>query len=93
MWSEFRTSVQLATHILVLGHALNDEHLVRELASTKARIAVTYLSFERPTADSAEDAEVNEQSIKKLLPGATPIATQFGPDLTIDRSAIEKWRS
>jgi hypothetical protein len=93
LWSEFRTAVQEATHILVLGHGLNDGHLVGELASTKARIAITYLSAEAATAAGAEHAEGNEQRIKKLLPGATPIAARFGPQLAINQATVKKWRS
>lgn len=92
LWSEFQTAVNTATHILVLGHGLNDRHLVRALGSTKARIAVTYLSLEKPTLESSEHAGAEERRIKDLLPGALPVATQFGPNLAIDHQAIARWR-
>ncbi|MEA2496539.1 MAG: SIR2-like domain [Thermoleophilaceae bacterium] len=92
LWTEFGHAVQRASHILVLGHALNDGHLVNELRSTKAPVAVSYLPMQRTTEAAAEDAEAQEARIKKLLPGATPIALEFGPDLNLDTSAVIRWR-
>jgi hypothetical protein len=97
LWGEFRRAVQQATHILVLGHALNDKHLVAELASTKARIAVTYRVPEPADADmmDIEDFAAKQDRIKKLLPGATPIGMHFAsePNLVAAADAVDEWRS
>lgn len=66
---------------------------MEQLKRTKARVAVTYLSWERPTEESAASAEENEAAIKRLLPGATPVAVSFGADLGIDGGAVSEWRS
>jgi len=91
LWSEFQDAVKEATHILVVGHALNDDHLVHELASTDARIAVTYRSSERATAGSAAAADAAERRIRDKLPAAVAIAVRFGPELAIDPGAMRRW--
>lgn len=94
IWHEFRTAVADATHILVLGHALNDKHLVDELTDTEARIAVTYLASEPPTSKETDAAAAKAQKdIEDRVPGAVPVAARFSANPEFDKAAVAKWRS
>jgi hypothetical protein len=94
IWREFRTAVGAATHILVLGHALNDDHLLRELRATNARIAVTYLAAKPPTSKASDaSAAEAEGHIEKRMPSAVPVAARFSGNPEFDKAAVARWRS
>jgi len=83
LWHEFYVALDLADHVLLLGHSLHDPALIRALGAAAARkkVAVSYRSdrmFDR---------------IREHLPSAIPMRIDFGPDLDIDRSAIAAFRS
>ena len=46
-----------------------------------------------PDAQAAERAKAKERRIRKLLPGATPVAVEFGANLALDQMALEAWRA
>lgn len=84
LWDEFATGLSQATHVLFVGHSLNDQGLlghVRRYAGS-ARLAVTVL----PGAPEAERARVAE-----LLPGASVVEMSFGPRLQVDDKSLQEW--
>jgi hypothetical protein len=83
LWHEFYAALDLADHVLLLGHSLHDPALIRALGTAAAtkKVAVSYRS------DRTLDR------IRELLPSAIPMRIEFGPDLDIDRSAVAAFRS
>ncbi len=92
LWNEFEAALQQATHVFVLGHGLNDDHLVSALRSTKAQLAVTYLRPDDPTSNEAERVKQHERHIRQKLPKAVPVACRFGEPLQLDLEAVQLWR-
>lgn len=84
LWDEFRQALAQATHVFVLGHGLNDAHLVAAIKESRARIAVTY------RADDKGDAKA--QRILDLLPNALPVACEFGEKPVIEEPVVDEWR-
>jgi hypothetical protein len=72
LWHEFRQALQQATHVLVIGHSLNDPTLVEAINASSARKAVSSLS-------SHDDTETLR--LKHLIPTADIIFGSFGPYL------------
>jgi hypothetical protein len=81
IWEEFDNAIAEATHILVLGHGLADDHLVLRLRSAKVPVAVTVHN----NADAAR-AEMR-------LPEANIIPMDFGPEPEYDKLTLEVWTS
>jgi hypothetical protein len=85
IWDRFRAALRGATHILVVGHSLNDIPLVNVLreASANAHLAVTH----RP-----EDVDSSER-IYRVFPGdkVRAIPMRFGPDLETDADLLNRW--
>jgi hypothetical protein len=85
IWDRFRAALRSATHVLVVGHSLNDTPLVNVLreASANAHLAATHLPND---ADSGE-------RIRRLFPGGRvrPIPMRFGPDLVSDVDLLDQW--
>ena len=71
--------------MLVLGHSLNDAHLVAELKSLDARLGITNHSPAGGLLVSlpAEPPEA--------LPQAHMIRMDFGPRIELDQVALEHW--
>jgi hypothetical protein len=80
IWVQFAAAVDQATHILVLGHGLADDHLVEELKRASAPLAATYFS------DSGADT-IQQQ----VLPRAHQIRMIFGSKPDFDRQALREW--
>ena len=74
LWSEFDKALGQASHVLVLGHSLNDAVLVDHVRTRAggARKAVTVL----PEATDEE-----RMRLAQLIPGTTIIDGRFGPHL------------
>ena len=81
IWVEFAAAIDDASHILVLGHGLADDHLVAQLQGARVPVAVTYCS----------DADAD--TIPRVLPEAHPIRMTFGPTPEYDRRALRDWAS
>jgi hypothetical protein len=93
IWDEFRAAAETATHVFVLGHALNDHHLVAALRETKAALAVTFHA--QHLDEGGSDPTLHETStkrIRELLPTAVPVANSFGPKPLFDQRALGAWR-
>lgn len=84
LWNEFDSALTNATHVLVLGHSLHDEHLVQRLRASTASVAITYWS-------GVDDTEEEETRIRSLVPSAVRIAMEFGPDLQVDEQHLQGW--
>jgi hypothetical protein len=84
LWQEFAQLVQEASHVLVIGHSLNDSHLVDELRKAPGPVAVcAYFSAPNWDVDAAELGRIYE-----LLPSASAIPMSFGPDLETDEKKL-----
>jgi SIR2-like domain len=89
LWAEFQHALDWADHVLVLGHSLNDDALVRALRGTHEsknpsgalfKVAVTHFS------------DQSRAGIEKKLPFAIPTKADFGPNAEIDMSAVAAFR-
>lgn len=81
IWVELDAALANATHVLVLGHGLGDDHLVQRLRETDATLAVTCFSDE------------DGVRIESALPNAYPIHVDFGPKPNWDRKRLAIWKS
>lgn len=92
LWHEFDQALLDASHVLVIGHSLHDEHLVERLGSVgvQTRLAVgVYAGSSEGAADIAKNQAAEFNSI---LPRATMIGMQFGRPVHIwDKAALESW--
>jgi hypothetical protein len=80
IWEEFDRAIADASHILVLGHGLADDHLVQRLRSAKSPIAVT--------VHTKQDGERTSER----LPQAHTVPMTFGPSPEFDTRAIAAWK-
>lgn len=80
IWIEFDKAMESATHVLVLGHGLADEHLVSRLKAISG-VAVTCHS-------QADVERANE-----LLPEALRIKMDFSPEPEYDTDLLRAWAS
>ncbi len=82
IWAELDGALETATHILVIGHSLNDRHLVSKLRanSVHARLAVGVLS----PAES-------EKAVMKQLPGARVVKLEFASPISADMKTLSDW--
>lgn len=67
LWAEFQGALAEASHILIIGHGLNDRALVRTLRER-----------DRPIGWAVPNASKNSKRLQELLPSATPIDMTFG---------------
>lgn len=79
IWKELAGALETASHVLVLGHSLNDGHLVTELKlhTRNAKVAVTTY----PTTDQKARA-VEEKRLRRLLPNAEVFPFALSPTIT-----------
>jgi hypothetical protein len=95
MWQQFEEALARAKHVFVLGHSLNDRHLVRALAQNvepTSRIAVTVLADKAAPDRQDPSAVPVEQKVSNALQGATIIPMRFGTNADSEsRRAIQAW--
>lgn len=79
LWREFRTALNRANRVLVLGHSLNDAALVREIRSLPeaTKVGVTVLEG------------TDDEWVRDKVPDASVIPATFGPDLRISGAAMK----
>jgi hypothetical protein len=88
LWAEFEKAVTNATHILVIGHSLNDRLLVDALHQAHERVAILIYSAQR----SDVEMEAEEAAVAKLLGAATLLRGGFGPQPSLtDRPMFNQW--
>jgi hypothetical protein len=88
LWQEFGTALTLADHVLIIGHSLNDPHLVAALREPSDK-RVGYVVFAEDQASSHEAAAEIRQRLPK---GATLIPGRFGPEPWLEPDSLSKWR-
>ena len=94
MWQQFDEALTRAKRVFVLGHSLNDRHLVRALTHNvepASRIAVTVLSDEMHPDQPDPSTVAVAEKISSTLPGAAIIPLRFGTHRDAGRQAIQKW--
>jgi hypothetical protein len=88
LWAEFKTALENASHVLVIGHALNDPYLLQALREAAKRTQIGYVAH---ADDDLAISEEKRSRIAELLPEATMIPGQFGPEPRFDDTAWSKW--
>lgn len=87
LWTEFRSALAAADVVLVLGHSLNDPHLRDALAEQQHRARIGVVRHAANGSAKALGAEKRGE-ITELLPEATVIAGEFGPEPKLDKKAV-----
>jgi hypothetical protein len=82
IWRELAFALESASHVLVVGHSLHDRHLVDQLRTAHAKLAVTVLPDQDDTSSASE-----------LLPGATVVQLRFASELAGDLDGLREWFS
>jgi hypothetical protein len=96
LWREFESAVDDATHVFVLGHALNDAHLVDALrpAGTKVGVSVYAPATDEGLVDADRIDELDQtQRVLRRLPKAHMIGVDFGPGIAVEDEALMCWQS
>jgi hypothetical protein len=83
LWEEFDRALGEASHVFVLGHGLNDAHLVAAINRSAARVAVTY--------HPGDDIAAKARRITDILPGALPVACDFSEKPEIEQPVVDEW--
>jgi hypothetical protein len=95
LWHEFQAAVGEATHIFVLGHALNDAHLVDALKGAGGKVAVSVYPVDSNGEPILPD-EIGDLPqtafVCARLPEAHAIGVDFGPVCAIDEPALTNWQ-
>lgn len=90
LWGEFTRALKEATHVLVIGHQLNDPYLLDALKGAPAGVRVGYVAHADERMSISDD---KRQRAEQLLPGATVIPGEFGPQPRFDQDAWVAWLS
>ena len=82
LWMEFHKALDLADHVLIMGHSLHDPALVNAIRLARPRkLAITMFG-------AGEEAKW----AKRQLPSAIMMEMDFGPELSIDMAALTAFR-
>lgn len=89
MWEEFDSAVAAASAVVVIGHSLEDDHLIEHLKPKvdggRAVVGAWLHSANKPDlirpADR-EHAENERQRLNLATPGAVVLPLEFAPDWT-----------
>jgi hypothetical protein len=78
LWREFRYALDHSTHVLVIGHSLNDPALVRVLGElpSDTSIGVTVLEGD------------DDSWLREKVPRALSVPARLGPELSISGAAV-----
>lgn len=91
LWAEFLDACKEATHILVLGHSLNDEHLVKALRDASHHARVAYVMY-RGSEDAKSIVDDAIKAVRRQLGNGTVLVSgEFGPAPVLDASAVTAW--
>ena len=94
MWAEFGVALQRAKRVLVMGHSLHDEALLRALAAhvPMQLLGVTVLEDDDGSGRSTgPEADALRLRIQSRLPGATEIVLRFDADLGRRQNRLREW--
>jgi hypothetical protein len=87
LWEEFQVAMEAGTHVLVLGHSLNDPALVDKLRRAPGcQVAVCVYAHDDP-----QQQEVEYGRVRELVPQATVVPCRFGPDPEFTDDALVDW--
>lgn len=88
LWREFRKALDDATHVLVIGHSLNDPALNEQL---KRNVSSVRLGWCLHDPDEHGSSEAERQALTKTFPSAIPIDCQFGPEPLFEVERLSEW--
>jgi hypothetical protein len=92
LWTEFDAAIEEASHIFILGHGLNDDHLVAALREATCPIAVAvYPGDGDEVALDEIDAVGQTKAVLEKLPKAHPVGLDFGPMMRLEKGPLEHW--
>jgi hypothetical protein len=94
MWREFAEALTRARRVLVLGHSLNDQYLIRALAQNVQpldRVAVTVLADESDPREPHESAKPLADKVYRSLGGAAVVPIRFGAGAERDSPGLQTW--
>jgi hypothetical protein len=94
LWTQFETLVSNAHRILVLGHSLHDDLMVRVLREriTKPQtLAITYFWPESITESERDWARQEVERIHEFFPRAMPIPIDFDPGHVELEGVLDSW--
>ncbi len=94
MWREFSEALARARRVFILGHSLNDQHLLRALVQNVQpldRIAVSVLADEQDHAQPDRSAGPVVAKITQVLGNAAIIPMRFGGGLDEGSVGIRTW--
>lgn len=77
IWDQFQRALQGATHVVILGHSLNDQPLVKAVASSAPQ-ARTLIATLNP----------NVELLVERLPRSQAVDFEFGPDYPSDSAEV-----
>ena len=93
LWNELDEALGLATHIVVIGHSLNDAPLVHSLARTSLPVAIL-----RPDSSSEANGKSEQGGPEESLAGRiSRFKVEFGPDMdsndesTLSLGDLKEW--
>jgi len=86
LWDEFDHALELATHVLVLGHSLHDSALVQRLSAAEATIGICVHEPEKGDPDYSGVLKIADD-----LPHSIVIPARFGPQPFIGESHVTAW--
>jgi len=78
LWREFREALDRASHVLVIGHSLNDPALVRALNALPSDTSVGVTVLEG----------TDDEWVRAKVPNALEIPARLGPELSISGAAV-----
>lgn len=82
VFEAFAELVSNASHVLILGHSLNDSHLTEVLGDVSANVAVTHVV-------GATEAEID--ALSSRLPNASVFGYTFGPNPDLDVESFNRF--
>jgi hypothetical protein len=100
LWAQFQDALQRAKAVLILGHSLNDQALIKAIASNVKpleRVGVTLLEKSGQPDQIEESAKATDKTVKQYLGNAKVITMRFGArtddDTGYDLTKIKDWIS
>lgn len=95
LWREFDKALDGATHVLVIGHSLNDDALVARLKGLDP--AKTHLGVSARVDEDYFESKLDYERVRsrtrinEFLPDAHVIPCSFGPDPRFEKVSFQGW--
>jgi hypothetical protein len=91
VWREFDSLLREATHLLFVGHSLNDRYLIDRIGAHRKPTAVAWW-FSSPTLPQSE-IDLITAHVDTRLPGAFIVPAEFGPSPYFHPGQLAAWLS